>query len=231
MITRAEPDAARVCDELRLAGIDARAIPCIERVPRDVPSWRPSGHRVVLFTSVATVEVVGPRLWVVAPHEVAALAPATATALGAMGCRVTIESTAGVGELVTRIEEQLHRRAIVDPAFWYPTSDAGLETDEQRAAVERLSRLGPVTRTVVYETRAPSALAQHLAQLSGPFGVVFASPSSVENFVAASAPAPARVVCWGHSTLTAARRFFSTAVEHDRSRPLAVTLSTEPSHA
>lgn len=230
VITRAEPDAGRVCEELRRAGLEAFALPCIERVPCEVPAWRPDGHRVVLLTSVPTVEIVGPRLWLSAPDELAVLAPASSAALSALGYRATIEASGGVLELVARIEGRLRQRAIGDPVFWWPTSDAGLSTDEQRVAVARLEALGPVTRTAVYETRRPERLDHRLAQLARPFGVVFASPSAVENFFATNAPEPEAVVCWGHSTFTAARRFFERAIEHDRSHPLAVTLTQEPLH-
>ncbi len=230
VITRAEPDAGRVCDELRRAGVEALPVPCIERVPCEVPAWRPDGHRVVLLTSVATVEVVGPRLRLSAPDELAALAPASAAALSSLGYRATIESHGGVLELAARIEDRLRERSIGEPLFWYPTSDAGLSTEEQRAAVRRLEALGPVTRTAVYETRRPESLDRQLARLAPPFGVVFASPSAVENFFATRAAVPERVVCWGHSTFTAARRFFDRAIEHDRAHPLADTLTQESTH-
>jgi uroporphyrinogen-III synthase len=229
-ITRAEPDASRVCDELRAAGVVAVAVPCIERVPCEVVPWRPSAHRVVVLTSAGTVEALGQRIIDAAPDEVAALAPATARAVERLGLKVTVESANGVVALAHAIAARLERRGVVAPAFWYPTSDAGLEQDEQREAVARLGLLGPVTRPVAYTTRAPPELKATLAGLRLPFGAFFASPSAVANFVAASPPRPERVVCWGASTLRAALPHFPRAELADRARPLEETLTQKEPH-
>lgn len=229
-ITRAEPDARRVCDELRAAGVEAVALPCIERVPCPVPPWRPSAHRVVVLTSAATVDALGSALEATEPHEVAALSPATSAAVARRGVRVTVESPGGALALAEAVAERLERRGVVDPAFWYPTSDAGLERDEQLEAVARLELLGPVTRPVAYVTRAPPGLDAAVARLPVPFGAFFASPSAVAHFVGAGAPLPARVVCWGESTLRAAQPHFPDAVLADRTRPLAQTLTSKELH-
>lgn len=230
-ITRSDADARRVVEELRGAGVEAFALPCIERVLRPFPRWRPEGHRVVLLTSTGAVEAVHRVLASAEPHELAAIAPTTSQALRELGYRPTVEGFSGVVQLAQAVEERLHRRGINDAVFWYPSSDAGVTSAEQQEAVKRLEVLGPVTRPIVYEMRAPATLEAEVARLPPHYGVFFASPSAVSNFFAAHPTPPARVVCWGESTLHAARAAFPDAEQADRSRPLFEAFTPEePRH-
>lgn len=231
-ITRADADARRVTEALRAAGVDAFALPCIERALLPVPRWRPEGHRVVVLTSPSAVDAVAAVLPSVRPDELAAIAPTTSRLLRERGGRPTVEGFGGVVALARAIEQRLAHRGVSDPVFWYPTSDAGAASAEQQEAVRRLSALGPVTRSIVYQTRAPPALESQLKALPARFGAFFASPSAVSNFFAAQPRSPERVVCCGESTLTAARAFFPAAELADRARPLTEALSAlEPRHA
>lgn len=228
-ITRSDADARRVVQELRGSGLEAFALPCIERVLRAVPPWRPEGHRVVLLTSAGAVEAVHQTLASTEPNDLAAIAPTTSQALRELGFRPTVEGFAGVVQLAQAVEARLHRRGIIDPVFWYPSSDAGGSSAEQQEAVRRLELLGPVTRPVVYEMRAPATLEADVATLPSRYGVFFASPSAVSNFFSARPRTPARVVCWGESTWQAARAVFPAAELADRSRPLTEALTPQES--
>lgn len=230
-ITRADVDARRVVEQLRASGVDAFALPCIERVLRPVPRWRPEGHRVVLLTSSGAVEAVTRALLASDPNDLAAIAPTTSQALRELGFRPTVEGFSGVVQLAEAVEQRLHRRRIIDAVFWYPSSDVGARSAEQQEAVRRLELLGPVTRPIVYEMRAPATLEADIAALPPRYGVFFASPSAVSNFLVAHPTPPERVVCWGESTLHAARAAFPHAEQADRSRPLTeVFTSQEPRH-
>lgn len=228
-ITRADVDARRVVNELRAAGVHAFALPCIEPVLRPVPRWSPEGHRVVVLTSTGAVEAVRLALASAAPHDLAAIAPTTSQALRELGFRPTVEGFSGVVPLAEAIEQHLRRRRVTDAVFWYPSSDAGTQSAEQHEAVRRLELLGPVTRPIVYEMRAPATLEADIAALPPRYGVFFASPSAVSHFVAARPVPPERVVCWGESTLHAARAAFPQAVQADRARPLTEAFTTEES--
>lgn len=230
VITRAADDAAAQCEVLREAGLPAFALPCVERVLRPVHAWRPEGYGVVFLTSAAAVSAVRATLSDF-PGALAALAPHTAAALRASGLSPTIEAEGGAVHLAQTVAAHVKQLAVRAPVFWYPTSDAGARADEQTAAVALLEALGPVTRQVVYETRAPQGLAEAVGRLPQRFHLFFASPSAVEHFVAAKSPrAPERVACWGHSTFVAARAHFPDVVEVDRHRALAASLSEQEQH-
>lgn len=228
-ITRAVADARRLVEQLRASGVDAFPLPCIERLLRPVPRWHPEGHRVVLLTSSGAVEAVTSVLSSTEPNDLAAIAPTTSQALRELGFRPTVEGFSGVVPLAQAVEAHLRRRAINDAVFWYPSSDAGAASAEQHEAVRRLELLGPVTRPIVYEMRAPPSLEAEVARLPARYGVFFASPSAVANFFAAHPPPPERVVCWGESTLHAARDVFPQAEQADRARPLTEAFTSEES--
>jgi uroporphyrinogen-III synthase len=224
-ITRARDEAERVVTELRAQELSAFPLPCIERVALPVEPFTVAGHRVVLFTSVGAVEAAVGALAASQPIEVAALAPVTSAALGRQHIIPTIEASGGVVALAQAVCESLQQRRISQPRFWYPTSDVGLAGADQSEAVRLLEGLGPVTRTVAYQTRAPESLPADLLALPPVYGVFFASPSAVTNFYAAGPRlTPRRVVCWGASTLREASRYDATAVVAPRDRPLADTL-------
>jgi uroporphyrinogen-III synthase len=220
-ITRAADDAAAQCETLRAAGVPAFPLPCVELTLRPVPEWKPTGTPVVLLTSKTALLAVRPALTGF-PGLLAALSPQTSEAASASGLTVHVEAEGGAVSLARAVVAHLQHAHVSTPAFWYPTSDVGLQSDEQTEAVALLEALGPVTRPAVYETRAPSTL--RTATPPERFHAFFASPSAVEHFLSARLPAPQRVACWGHSTYVAARPHFPQAVEVSRHRPLAESL-------
>jgi uroporphyrinogen-III synthase len=231
-ITRASVDANRVAAELRSAGLDAFALPCIERHARPIEPWTATGFRVGFFTSVGAVDMVASALEKLPFELIAAITPATKEALVRQGRTVGVEAAGGALELAEATVHSLNTFNKGPIAFWYPTSDLGERRDEQEQAIRCLEQIGVVTRVVAYETRAPSSLHDAVKALPREYGVVFTSPSTVEHFVAARPPiAPLRVACWGASTLAAARPFFSAALELERGRPLSESLAAlEPRH-
>ncbi|MDX2013725.1 MAG: uroporphyrinogen-III synthase [Myxococcaceae bacterium] len=231
-ITRARADAIRVAGELRAEGLEAFPLPCIERRARPIAPWAPRGFKVGFFTSAGAVDAVALSLETISFDLIVALAPATRDALTALGRRVDLHVSGGALDLARATTLELGRRQVTAAAFWYPTSDLGERRDEQEQAVRELEGNGEVCRVVAYETRAPDTLADDVRTLPSAYGIVFTSPSTIDHFVAANAPrTPARVACWGTSTLTAARSHFPGAFELDRGRPLSESLAAlEPSH-
>jgi uroporphyrinogen-III synthase len=231
-ITRARADALRVVRELSAAGLEAFALPCIERRPRPIEPWAPGGVQVGFFTSAGAADAVASSLPTIRFDLIGAVAPATRDALTALGHRVDLHVVGGALELARATARELDRRGVTAASFWYPTSDLGERREEQEQAVQALERVGPVARVVAYETRAPDTLPAEVEAIRSEYGVVFTSPSTVEHFLAAApSRVPARVACWGSSTLVAARRHFPTAFELDRARPLSESLAAlEPSH-
>ncbi len=207
VLTREAADAAADAEALARAGVKTALVPCIECVPLPWPRWPAHpGVPVVVLTSRRAAQGL-PRGENV---RVAAVAPTTAAALRAEGVKVDIEATGGAAALGRAVFEAWESAGKPAWNIRYPTSDAGLESEEQQAAVNWLARVGPVERRVVYETRRPEGLAQSFARVvGGPWSVVFASPSAVEAFSGAREaewPAPERVVCWGASTARAWER-------------------------
>jgi uroporphyrinogen-III synthase len=231
-ITRASVDAIRVAAELRSAGLDAFALPCIERRPRAIEPWSAKGFRVGFFTSVGAVDMVASALEKLQFELIAAIAPATKEALVRQGRPVGVEAAGGALELAEATATWLNTFNERPVAVWYPTSDLGERRDEQEQAVRCLEQVGVVSRVVAYETRAPQLLHEAVKALPPEYGVVFTSPSTVEHFVAARPQVtPLRVACWGASTLAAARPFFPAALELDRGLPLSESLAAlEPRH-
>jgi uroporphyrinogen-III synthase len=230
-ITRAASESSVLVDELVRAGLQALSVPCIERTLRPVAPWRPPGHRVILFTSVAAVEAVAAHLPACTPADIAALAPVTSAALALISpaLKPTIESGEGVVSLAHAVLRALDSWSIRTASFWYPTSAAGFDAPEQHEAMAVLSSVGQVTRVAVYDVGAPSGLVDQLKQLPREVGVVFTSPSAVKHFISAHSqlgltPSVKVAACWGASTRREAEAHFSHTHTLPRSQPLAVAL-------
>lgn len=228
-ITRARDESKALVEQLSARGLRAVALPCIERTLRSLASWRPSGHRVVLLTSVAAVEAVKPVLEASLPADLAALAPSTVAALRPY--RATIESSEGVVALAREILESLRSRGIEQASVWYPTSSAGLDAAEQNEAI---ALLGNVHRVVAYDVVAPVGLADQLRALTPlDLGLFFSSPSAVRHFVDASmglALSVKEVACWGESTRREAQSHFAHAHSVSRTNPLHESLLALENH-
>lgn len=245
-ITRAVDESRMLVDQLIGEGVRAVSLPCIERTVRALAPWKPEGHRVVLLTSVTAVEAVKPLLAIAMPLDVAVLSPTTREAFlvktetraveNASHPTITVESEEGVVALSHRILESLHARGITHAHFWYPTSSAGLEAQEQNEAIALLSRRGPVDRVIAYDVATPGSLIAQLREVPPQLGVVFSSPSAVRHFLGATrqleqAPRVKLAACWGESTCRAASPYFPQTHLLSRTRPLAESLlALEKSH-
>lgn len=203
VVTRTEADSQPVVAELRAAGFDAVAVPCLERADAPWPEWPPPTHGERLLVFVTSQSAAGLLTQVHTPpaHALfAAVSPTTREHLESHGLVVTVASPQGALGLASAVAEW--RR--LDPSgtlrIWYPTSDLGLDAKEQSAALVTLERLGTVERFTAYRVSAPQGLAEALAAQGEGRGVVFFSPSSVAHYFEAAPPKPRAVVCHGEST-------------------------------
>ncbi len=187
VLTRELEDGKALADELLLD-----IVPCIER--HDLP-WPPWPKSPLVFVTSAHVAKRLRWLTVVPGTRIAALLPTTASVLA----RPDIAAEGGAVALAQAVVKWARGKPPLE--VLYPTSDQGLQQAEQLDAVRLLDTVGRVHRHVVYETRAPSGLAEALAKHRGE-AFVFYSPSAVRNFIAAGGVA-GRVLCVGESTAKA----------------------------
>ena len=195
LITR-ETDDAR--SELEALGEGAIGVPCVESKLLPWP-WPASKKSLTFFTSRRAVAA-----WVAAGKptlgNVAALKPATSTALEAEGVKAVVTSEGGVVSLAQAVLAWAKGPLTVH----YPTSDLGLKSPEQAQALELLAKAGTVDRRKVYEITAPSNLRESLEHSArGEWAISFASPSAVQYFFGSGAvleQAPVRVACLGVAT-------------------------------
>jgi uroporphyrinogen-III synthase len=220
VITRASDEASLLVDALRSAGSLAMALPCIERAATIWEKPVFSERTLVFVTSAAAAQAVLPWLAHQPVRWLACLSPSSSGVLVDAGLKVDIESALGAVQLAATVITRLAAEAPLD--IWYPTGQ--LESAEQREAVRALQTLGAVTRTVVYETRAPPGLRVALSALPDPFNLYFASPSAVSHFVQSTHRQPWLVACWGSSTYEAAVTHFTSVVAIARDKPLVESL-------
>lgn len=198
-ITRSVDEAEAMAAELRAAGLDAGALPLIERRRERWPADWPPGDKdqthVVFITSGETAKQllehgVG-NAWV------AALEPNCTRILREGGVEPRFCSGGGAVELARTVASA---RAGARLHVHYPTSDAGLLRDEQDDALRLLELAGPVNRFVSYRVHTPAGAGRQLSSTNEGDGWLFFSPSAVENFFSLSGPRPSRVWCHGRST-------------------------------
>jgi uroporphyrinogen-III synthase len=204
LITREAEDARRECQALHAKGVHAISTPCIDCVTLPWPEWaQHPGRAVVFLTSRRSAQQfldAGPR-----GELVAAVAPSTTGLLDAEHCAVDLSATGGALALANALHAWWQKLGQPKWHVRYPTSDRGATASgEQSAAIDVLSRVGPVDRRVVYQTRVPEGLARTLgAHAVEQWSISLASPSAVEAFFThapAQAVAPRHVVVFGHST-------------------------------
>lgn len=235
MVTRAPEDAAPLVLTLRSHGLSARPLPCLVRAPLPWPEAlcpAEHGRTVVVCTSAFAAQCVVKQ----ARHDgwgqnvaLAALSPTTSTTLSQLG---------HVPQIVCRGGSEALAAAIADDAvsaplarILYPTSDVGLQTEEQARALARLlPGCADVRRAAVYTTRPPPDLHDAVAALPSPIGLVFFSPSAVDAFLDVAVDPlvqEARVLCVGASTQRAWDRRATTPTKlvHD-SEDIVSTLVT-----
>jgi uroporphyrinogen-III synthase len=177
-------------------------VPCLETRLLSWP-WSPGSSALTIFTSrraVAAWSAAGrPELGVVS-----ALVPVTSKALERDRVTPHITSEGGVVGLARAIEQWWREEGKPSLHIRYPTSDAGLSSDEQKEALGILTALGSVDRRVVYVVTAPPQLRQSLERAAkGDWSISFASPSAIQHFFAARPlieTAPSLVACRGAST-------------------------------
>jgi uroporphyrinogen-III synthase len=135
---------------------------------------------------------------------IAALSPATTSALQHEGVTAAIASDSGAVGLAKAIERWWLEQGRPALHLRYPTSDAGITSDEQQEALRILTALGTVDRRVVYLVAPPAQLRQSLERAArGDWSISFASPSAIQHFFAAQPVierAPTLVACRGAST-------------------------------
>lgn len=198
VITRETPEPEE--GEPRLP--NAILVPCLETKLLPWP-WASSHDEVTLFTSRRAVAA-----WTSAGRPAlgttAALFPATSRALEREGLAPAITSESGAVGLARALERWWIAQGKPRLHVRYPTSDAGLHSDEQEEALRVLTGLGSVDRRVVYLVTAPAQLRQSLERAAkGDWSISFASPSAIQHFFAAHPvieTAPSLVACRGAST-------------------------------
>jgi len=221
-VARGAVEAAPWITALARLGLDARALPCIERAPLawpDVLVPADAGRTVVVCTSGYAARLVAERRAQARWGEdvvLAAVAPATAAVLAAASVPVEISARGGSVALARAIVQAAsatndHRHAATTTTrVLYPTSDQGMQQPEQRDALALLSTVsGDVRRAAVYTTTPAPGLAPAVARLPRPAGLVFFSPSAVDAFVDvadAGLLASACAVCVGESSARAWQR-------------------------
>lgn len=222
-ITRAAAEAEALAGELCAQGLEARALPCIER---EELGWPPVPEGALLFLTSTAVLPIPQQA---ARSPVAALAK-VAQALKLSGREVLVESSGGAVALAVALADAWQSVAPgVRTRIFYPHSDLAPEEPEHAEARRVLSLCGEVTAHAVYRVVAPARLAERLADLGPNAGLVFFSPSAVKNFLSArAAAAPVQVVAFGGSTARAWNEGrppgWPEAVLHPRDLSLAETL-------
>jgi uroporphyrinogen-III synthase len=199
VITRPEPDAARLADRLRALGAVPLVLPSIEIEFTDPPELDRalkdlSGYHWVVFTSRNGVEAVFRRTGRLVGPKVAAIGPATAEALREHGVTPDLVPAEYVAEAILAA---LHE--VRGLRFLLPRADIARE-----ALADGLRRRGAaVDEVAAYRTRPLT----RRPELSGPVdAVTFTSSSTVRGFLAGGpVPAGAKVICIGPITAQTAR--------------------------
>jgi uroporphyrinogen-III synthase len=196
VVTRRPEQSGRLCARLEQMGATVVELPLIEVVPPldmaplDTAVRGLDGYDWIVFTSANAVRSVSERITdlglgerALTRRKVASIGPATTRALrGAFpGLVVSVEATQHDAESLLR-ELAAAARGL---RFLVPTSDRARDV-----LPEGLRRAGGTVDVVTaYRTVAPAGLRERISEClrGGADLVTFASPSAVENFVAAAA--------------------------------------------
>lgn len=205
ILTREGSDADALDVLLRARGQQALRVPCIETRWHGWP-WEPDARALTFFTSRRAVEAFA-RQPIVRPGSIASLRPETSRALAKLGLEPDIEAAGGSKALADAVVAAWPTFTPKPSCIRYPTSGAGIASSEQEEAMRILSQLANVERGIVYDVAPPASLADSLAAaLRDAWSVVFASPSAVSHFLAATPAdphAPSHAICFGASTARA----------------------------
>ena len=208
VVTREAAEGQSLVDALKKRGHEAVCVPAIRREPLPWPdALQPFGQASMFLTSLYAAKLAHKNVdhTAVPPVGWAALEPATASYL--RDCRLDPEVTAHGGSLAlcdAVIARSSHSR------FLWPTSDAGLHTDEHAQVVQRMRNAGKsIDAYAVYTTIADPSLDDNLRLLQGRvrFHAVLFSPSAAhalyESITRSGVQGLARVVTVGASTARA----------------------------
>ncbi len=201
VITRPEPDAGRLAARLEALGAEPVVIPAIRIEPADSAPLEAALARLpeydwVIFTSKHGVDAVLKRTPGIEGPRIAAIGPATASALRKNGIEPDLVPSKYVAEAILAglgdVEGQ---------RFLLPRADIA-----RQALAEGLrARGGTVDEIPVYHTRS---LATERPNLSGVDAVTFTSSSTVRGFLEAGPPPPkTKIVCIGPITARTAREY------------------------
>lgn len=200
LITRPPEDTRRDVATLRERGVEARALPLLERVP--LP-WQADRPDLVLLSSASVI----PALLEVWPGwspkpRIAAMGPETAARARAAGLPVALEATGGAVALARATLEAL-RTPGGRQRLLYPTSRDGLHSPEQAAAAAMLAEHLDLSRVAVLDLVPPAGLPARLGEHTEGGRFVLASPSAVRALLTAPWLRPGLLLCHGASTAAA----------------------------
>ena len=214
LVTRPRAQAAELCDKLVAQGALPIVFPTIEIAPLDdyTALDRAIRHLAqyqwIIFTSVNGVKAFWDRLDVIGggitpTMRVAAIGPATASALQAHDVTVTLIPDEYVAEAIIESIGAVQGQRIL-----LPRADIARET----LAVELQQRGALVDEIAAYRTLPAQPDPNGLIELRRGVDVItFTSASTVRNFVAlvgrASIPPQAFIACIGPITANTAREF------------------------
>ncbi len=226
-VTRPEPEASALVEELCAGGLPARAMPALAR--EVLPGALDGVAAELCVVSSASVLPALLARWPggSGAPPLAAMAPRSASLLGAAGFRVGLAAEGGAVALARAIAGGWAGLGLPATLLW-PTSDAGAASAEQLAAREILGGLtahddAPPRLVVVPCLRLlplqglRDAIAGALREAGAggvagehprPKNLLFHAPTAVRVWLDAwpsGAMAPARVACVGGSTLEALR--------------------------
>ena len=202
VVTRRPEQSASLCSRLRELGATVVELPLIEIAEPADPAAVDGALRAlqrydwVVFTSANAVRAVarraralgiGPAEW--RARKIASVGPATTAALRESFAGVAIAAEPAVHDALNVLKELAgHARG---RRFLLPTSDRARE-----ALAEGLRAAGAAVDVVVaYRTTAPDGLRERALEglRDGADAVVFASPSAVQNLLAAAGELAPRV--------------------------------------
>lgn len=192
IVTRAESQAGELCKELATRGATVRLLPLIsigppeDYKPLDAALARVQSFDWIIFTSANAVQAIEQRRQALGSNadlsakglRAAAVGPATAAAAEAAGFAVEFVAVnhSGAG-LADELKEELREKSI-----FLPRSD--LANPGLPAALKKIG--ATVTEVVAYQTLPPSKADKervHAALKESVDGILFYSPSAVQNFL------------------------------------------------
>ena len=214
LVTRPRAQADELCDRLAAQGATPIVFPTIEIAPLtgfselDRSIRELAQYQWIIFTSVNGVKAFWDRLDVVgagiAPTmRVAAIGPATASALQAHDVTVTLIPDEYIAESIVESIGTVRSQRILLPRADIAREDLAIELRKRGALVDEIA---------AYRTLPAQPDPDGLRELQrGVDAIAFTSSSTVRNFMALvgqdSIPAQALIACIGPITANTAREF------------------------